>query len=147
VVSGQRFCIVAIAIASVVALCCMFFSASAAAVVFGVAALVFPPALIGLAVSRGGRVGALRVFLVGFALFLQLCLAAMLLLSGRPDPDSWWLGFPPATAVMLYGLGLSPLLIVSLIYAWHFEREGLTQDDLQRLRELARRPHEDGGER
>ena len=145
--SGQRFCIAVIAIASVVALGCSFLSRSAAGVVFGIAALVFPSALIGIAVSRGGRVGALRVFLVVFALFLQLCLAAMLLLTGRPDPDGWWLGFPPATAVMLYGLWLSPLFIVALIYAWHFEREGVTEDDLRRLRDLARPPRRDGGER
>jgi Na+(H+)/acetate symporter ActP len=146
-VSGQRICIGVIAIASVVALCCAFLSATAAGIAFGVAALFFPPALIGLGVSRGGRVGTLRGFLVAFALFLQLCLAAMLLLGGRADSESWWLGFPPATAMMLYGLWLSPLLIVALIYAWHFEREGLTDDDLHRLRDLVHRAHRDGGER
>ena len=144
---GQRVCIAVIAIASAVALCSMFVSAPAAAVLFGVAALLFPPALIGLSVGRSGRGSLLRALLVAFAVFLQLGLAAMLLLGGRPDPESWWLGFPPATAVMLYGLWLSPLPIVSLVHAWHFERDGLKESDLRRLRDLARQRDGDAGER
>ena len=135
----KRICIGVVAVASAVALICLLPGVPGAGVLFGLATMALPPALIGLAVSRNGRIGALRGPLLLFAVLLQSGFVAMLLLSDRLDPGRWWLGLPPATAVMLYGVWLAPLLAVSLIYAWHFRHAGLTDQDLDRLRKLARR--------
>jgi len=143
-VDGKRLSIAVLFAASSVALTCTILDTPATPFLFGAAVMAVPPALIGLGVARNGRVGSLRGPLLLFALLLQLCLAAMLALSGRTDPAEWWLGLPPATVVMFCGLWLFPLVLVPLIYARHFEREGLTEEDLRRFRELARRTREGG---
>ena len=44
------------------------------------------------------------------------------------------LGLPPRAAVLLYGIGLLPLLILPVAYAMTFDRVTLSDDDLARLR-------------
>lgn len=43
-------------------------------------------------------------------------------------------GLPPRAAAVLYGIGLLPLAVLPLAYAWSFDRLVLTPDDLARLR-------------
>jgi hypothetical protein len=138
-VSGRRISLAVLVVASAVALAGVVPGTPGGSLAFGLAVMAFPPALIAFAVARRGRVGSLRVPLLLFAGLLQLCVLAMLALSGRSDDGVAWLGLPPATAVMLYGLWLAPLLFVSWIHARHFDRAGLTEEDLLRLQELARR--------
>ena len=44
------------------------------------------------------------------------------------------LGLPPAAAVMVYGVGLLPVLVLPIAYAWSFDTATLSADDLARLR-------------
>jgi hypothetical protein len=108
-------------------------------VVFASASLLFPPALAALGALRRGRLGPLALPLVIFGAILQALLAALLLLSGRPWSGTLWLGLPPAGALLVYGLGLVPLVLVSLGFAWHAPRFGPSEEDLRRLSELSAR--------
>jgi hypothetical protein len=50
-----------------------------------------------------------------------------------------WLGLPPRAAVVLYGIGLIPLLLIPLAYAFTFEEQTLSDGDLERVLAAARR--------
>lgn len=99
----------------------------------GTAALLV--AIMALGAVRHGRLGRLWlpfafVFLVlagGFCLILALPAADPL------DP-ALWLGLPPRAAVVLYGIGLLPLLVVPIAYALTFDDMTLTEHDLERVR-------------
>ena len=141
---GKSLAIAGLLVASIVALAGLGRDVAALRVGFGVAVMAFPPLLIGMAVSRRGRVGGLRVPVVVLAVILQAAFAAMLGLSGDPDPESWWSGLPPATLVLLLGVWLVPLVLVGLAHAWWFPRDGLSEDDLRRLRDLGLRSRDPG---
>jgi hypothetical protein len=53
------------------------------------------------------------------------------------SPDLW-MGLPPRTAVLLYGIGLLPYFVIPVSYALTFDRRTLTEADLERVREAAR---------
>jgi hypothetical protein len=67
------------------------------------------------------------------------------LLAHDPDPAHplLWLGLPRAAAVILYGIGLIPVVILPLAYALTFDRATLTPEDWQRVRAAARDAHEE----
>ena len=90
---------------------------------FVVVSLAFPPALILLAVSRAPNLRSLVAVLVVLWLVLELSALAMLLLAGGPATATV-LGLPWATAIMLGGLGLVPLVLVVLGYAATFDASG-----------------------
>jgi hypothetical protein len=101
-------------------------------------ALSLPIAMVAMmtfgAVRAGRRVGALAlpfmlVFLLvagGFALALWL------------PPDSangvYWLGLPRRAAVIVYGVGLLPLLVLPFAYALTFDALTLDDADIERVR-------------
>jgi hypothetical protein len=136
--TAHRPALILLGSCSVVALACLLVNHPAAPVVFGVAAFAFPPILIALGAARRGRIGPLAIPLLLIAVLLEGSVAVMLLLSGAGESGKLWLGLPPATAVLLYGLWLSPLLAVSFVYAWHFGRFGPREEDLRRIRALSR---------
>ncbi|MFI5310074.1 MAG: hypothetical protein ACHQQ3_02480 [Gemmatimonadales bacterium] len=45
-----------------------------------------------------------------------------------------WLGLPVRTAMIVYGVGLLPLLVLPLTYAITFDTQILTEEDLARVR-------------
>ncbi len=96
--------------------------------------VAFPVALIALGVQRRGSLGPLLWPLTGLLLILEAGFAAMLMLRGSVLTAPWVGGLPLATAVQFYGLFLLPLVLVSLAYAWTFDRHGLRQEDLDELR-------------
>jgi hypothetical protein len=55
-----------------------------------------------------------------------------------------WLGLPPRAAVIVYGVGLLPLFVLPLAYAFTFDVLTLSDADLARVR-AARLPHASGG--
>lgn len=68
-------------------------------------------------------------------------LVAFTLMHVLPDTaDELVLGFPPATAAMIYGLWILPLLTATLPYAIHFDRFTLTED---KIREIERAGEEE----
>lgn len=106
---------------------------------FAFAALVmgYPVALIAIAASRGGTLGPIGPPLLALLLFLEGCALGMLLLRHRVLDGPWFGGLPLAAAIQLYGLFLTPLLLVGLTYALTFDRFELKQEDLDRLEKLA----------
>ncbi len=91
--------------------------------------------------ARRGGVGRLAwpfalVFVLvagGFALLLTLPPA------DAADPTLWLgLGLPPRAAVLLYGIGLLPILLVPVAYAATFDAMTLGEADLRRVVAAAR---------
>ncbi|MFW6192358.1 MAG: hypothetical protein ACOC83_02640 [Gemmatimonadota bacterium] len=99
-------------------------------------------AAMALGASRDGRVGRLAypftiVFVLlagGFATVLALPESA---------PGELWLGLPPRAAVVLYGIGLLPFLVVPLAYALTFDRMTLDEEDWERIRAAGERRRDD----
>jgi hypothetical protein len=92
--------------------------------------------MMALGAARHGRIGVLAlpfglvfgILTVGFGTALALA---------DPDPldPVLWLGLPPRAAIIMYGIGLVPILLVPLVYALTFERQTLSEDDWRRVRE------------
>ena len=93
----------------------------------------FPVALIALGASRGGRLERLTGPLALFGILLTVGLLAVLgLPHGGPDV----FGLPAATAIMIFVLVPVPLLGLGWLYAALFDRHGLREEDLDRMRRL-----------
>lgn len=94
--------------------------------------------VLGAARERGG-VGRLAVpfafvivtFTIGFCLALGL--------PANEGPDSvLWLGLPLRAAIVVYGIGLMPVVVLPVAYALTFETQTLTAEDVERVRQLGR---------
>jgi hypothetical protein len=102
-------------------------------------ALGIPLALVAtmvLGAARHGRVGRLA-FPFGFsALVLAGGFAAALALPANEGPGSaLWLGLPLRAAVIIYGIGLLPIVVLPIAYALTFDTQTLNAGDLERVRE------------
>lgn len=49
-----------------------------------------------------------------------------------------WLGLPARAAIVIYGIGLLPIIVLPVAYALTFEAQTLSAEDVERVRELAR---------
>lgn len=107
---------------------------------FALLVMGYPVALIVVAVGRRDGVGPLALPLLALLIFLEACAIGMLLLRGHVTDAPWFGGLPLAAAIQLYGLFLTPLLLVALTYALTFDRFEMKQDDLDRLEEIRRKP-------
>lgn len=93
-----------------------------------------------LGASRGGRVGPLAYPLLFVLVTLVAGFGSALSLPAPAAVDgALWLGLPPPAAVVLYGVGLLPLLVVPLAYAVTFDRMTLDETDWERIRAAAAR--------
>lgn len=94
-----------------------------------------------LGAARTGRpLGGLHRVLAPFAAVLLILLgafAAALLLPAAAEP--LLLGLPRRAAIVLYGIGVLPVLILPVAYALTFDELTLTEADIERLRDAARR--------
>ncbi len=131
---ARRIALGFLAVSSPLILLTFLVQVPAGEVLFALLATAFPVALIVLGAHRGGRLGPLLWPLVLLLLILEACLLAMLAFRGQILDLPWVGGLPAATAVQFYGLFLLPLALVSLSYAWTFDRFGLRQEDLDDLR-------------
>ena len=50
-----------------------------------------------------------------------------------------WLGLPARAAIVIYGIGLLPIVVLPVAYALTFDTQTLSQSDIDRVRELAAR--------
>jgi hypothetical protein len=105
----------------------------------GTATILVAAIVLGAAKSGKASLGALA----GPFLFTYAVIAggfALALLLPEPDPAHpvLWLGLPRRAAIVLYGIGLLPMLVLPLAYALTFERMTLTPEDWQRVRDAAR---------
>jgi hypothetical protein len=76
---------------------------------------------------------------IGFA--LSFLFAVLVLGFGIPlffSSRDIWLGLPVATAIIVYGVGILPVFVLPLVYAWTFDDRTLNSEDIERIRELAR---------
>jgi len=131
---AHRLALVLLALAAPAALLAFCLGGGAAPWMAAIAGgAVFPAALIALGASRGGRLQGLAGPLVLLGVLLALGLLAVLALPhGGPDV----FGLPAATAIMIFVLVPLPLLGLGWLYAALFDRHGLREEDLERMRRL-----------
>lgn len=91
--------------------------------------------LLYLGMRRGRRFSpALVLGLVVLGLILLGGFGAALLLPAEAAGSRLLLGLPRRAALLVYGVGLLPVLGLPLFYAWSFERTVLDADELARHR-------------
>lgn len=108
--------------------------------VFGLAVVLFPVALMALGASRQGSTGPVTWPLLGLLMVLVVVVVGMFVVRGQVTDGPWWGGLPAGAALQLYGLFLLPLLISSLGYARTFEGWSLRDDELTQLRQRFAKP-------
>ena len=93
-----------------------------------------------LGAARGRRgIGPLKIPFIFVVVTLALGFGAALFLPANESADSaLWLGLPARAAIVIYGIGLFPIILLPVAYALTFESQTLTAEDLERVRELAR---------
>jgi hypothetical protein len=91
-----------------------------------------------LGAEREGRLGRLWLpFAFVFVVLVAGFGAVLVLPPADPADPTLWFGLPPRAAIVLYGVGLLPLLAVPLSYALTFEQQTLSAEDLERVRQAA----------
>jgi len=102
-------------------------------------ALGIPAALggimvLGAARERGG-VGRLAIPFAFVIATLVIGFSLALALPANEGPDSnLWLGLPARAAIVVYGIGLMPVVVLPVAYALTFETQTLNADDIERVR-------------
>jgi hypothetical protein len=100
------------------------------------------------AVRPGRRLGGLALPLALTFVLVAGGLALALALPPERAGDPLWLGLPRRAAVLIYGVGLLPMLVLPIAYARTFDSHTLSEADLAevraRCRELAEREAERG---
>ncbi|HEY6088636.1 MAG TPA: hypothetical protein VD771_02485 [Gemmatimonadaceae bacterium] len=93
-----------------------------------------------LGAARGRRgIGPLRypfAFVVG-VLAIGFC-AALALPATESPLSKLWLGLPARAAIVIYGIGLLPIIVLPVAYALTFEGQTLTAEDVEKVRALGR---------
>ena len=94
--------------------------------------------ILGAARGRQG-IGKLQVPFVFVALMLITGFLAALALPATESPASrLWLGLPLRAAIVIYGIGLLPIIVLPVAYALTFDTQTLSAQDVERVRELGR---------
>ena len=104
---------------------------------FGTTAVLAGMAVLGA--SRRGR--TTPVLTATVAASFTSVLTGLLVPLGLPVPDATdplLLGLPYPTAILLLLVGLVPLVLLPIAYAYAFDREVLSDDDLAALRDPSR---------
>ncbi len=93
-----------------------------------------------LGATRGRRgIGALKIPFAFVALVLVIGFGAALALPATEGPlSTLWLGLPARAAIVIYGVGLLPIVVLPIAYALTFETQTLSAEDVERVRALAR---------
>jgi hypothetical protein len=94
--------------------------------------------ILGAARGRMG-VGPLKYPFAFVIVVLAIGFCAALALPATEGPLSrLWLGLPARAAIVIYGIGLLPIIVLPVAYALTFETQTLSAEDVERVRELAR---------
>lgn len=97
-------------------------------------------AIMVLGAARGQTgIGPLTIpfILVVGILAIGFC-AALGLPTSESATSPLWLGLPRRAAVIIYGVGLLPIIVLPVAYAITFGTQTLTADDVERVRQLGR---------
>ncbi|MHB1263719.1 MAG: hypothetical protein ACYC1S_04775 [Gemmatimonadaceae bacterium] len=104
--------------------------------IVGTALMILGTLLLGA--GRPGRpLGGLVLVFAFLFLLVGGCLAAALLLPAENVGSALLLGLPRRAAIVLYGLGVVPFLVLPVAYARTFDRLGLGEAELAAFRERA----------
>jgi hypothetical protein len=130
---------VAIAIAYAVALT----TGGASPLSSWIAAFAIPSSLTAIMILgavRGDRgIGRLKIPFLFVALILIAGFVAALALPPAENAGSKLvLGLPLRAAIVVYGIGLLPIVVLPVAYALTFETQTLSTEDVERVRELGR---------
>ena len=94
--------------------------------------------ILGAARGRMG-IGPLKYPFAFVVAALAAGFGAALALPATEGPLSeLWLGLPARAAIVIYGIGLFPIILLPVAYALTFESQTLTAEDLEQVRTLAR---------
>jgi hypothetical protein len=93
-----------------------------------------------LGAVRGDKgIGKLRIPFAFVALILIAGFLAALMLPATEGPtSSLLLGLPLRAAIVIYGIGVLPIIVLPVAYALTFETQTLSAQDVERVRELGR---------
>lgn len=93
-----------------------------------------------LGAARGTRgIGSLKFPFAFVVVVLVVGFGAALALPATEGPLSrLWLGLPARAAIVIYGVGLLPIIVLPVAYALTFERLTLSAEDVERVRAAAR---------
>jgi hypothetical protein len=93
-----------------------------------------------LGAVRGDKgIGKLRIPFAFVALILIAgFLAALMLPATESATSSLLLGLPLRAAIVIYGIGVLPIIVLPVAYALTFETQTLSAQDVERVRELGR---------
>ncbi len=93
--------------------------------------------ILGAARGRKG-IGPLKLPFLFVVAVLAIGFCAALALPATESPLSkLWLGLPARAAVVIYGIGLLPIVVLPVAYALTFETQTLSAEDVERVRALA----------
>lgn len=102
--------------------------------VLGIALLCTGSMALGAA-RTGKKAGGLGWALVAVFLILVACFGVALVLPAAEGPGArLLLGLPVRAAVVLYGIGFIPALLLPIVYARTFRDSTLSAADLERIR-------------
>lgn len=95
--------------------------------------------IMALGAARGSAgIGKLKF---PFAFVFVVLTSGFCLALGLPANESiqstLWLGLPARAAIVIYGIGLLPIVVLPVAYALTFDTQTLSQSDIDRVRELA----------
>ena len=94
--------------------------------------------ILGAARGRMGR-GPLKFPFAFVVAVLAIGFCAALAIPATEGPLSkLWLGLPARAAIVIYGIGLLPIIVLPVAYALTFEAQTLNAEDVERVRELGR---------
>ena len=94
--------------------------------------------ILGAARGRMG-IGPLKYPFAFVVAVLTIGFCAALALPATESPlGKLWLGLPARAAIVIYGIGLLPIIVLPVAYALTFETQTLSAEDVERVRELAR---------
>ena len=93
-----------------------------------------------LGAARGRRgIGPLKIPFTFVVVVLVIGFGAALALPATEGPlSTLWLGLPARAAIVIYGVGLLPIVVLPIAYALTFETQTLNAEDVERVRALAR---------
>ena len=91
-----------------------------------------------LGAARGQRgIGPLKLPFLFVAAVLAIGFCAALALPATEGPlAKLWLGLPARAAIVIYGIGLLPIVVLPVAYALTFDTQTLSAEDVERVRAM-----------
>jgi hypothetical protein len=93
-----------------------------------------------LGAARGQKgIGPLKLPFLFVVTVLAIGFCAALALPATEGPlAKLWLGLPARAAVVIYGIGLLPIVVLPVAYALTFDTQTLRAEDVERVRAMGR---------